>query len=1466
MSHRSLRIVVRLLRTLTLALALICVVLVFKTEAAHAGDGEGGVADPLPGGCIRGTPIGADQPLCCLSGTVYLDGRAVDGAEVVISDSQGEIAHAFTKRYDGLGDSPQYYFDLPSLWVHTLGESRPITPTDVITLAASYQGITTAPQSYVVQNGGQNFDFNVYSPGALTLTSENPGVADPGTFENIMGADVDSLGNLYLWDAGNFRMQVLSRDGTWVDRPNWQRQIGVSPEQVFSNADIAVDRKNDRVYVSDPEQGRLAVYTSDGDFTGVFTTSGYIQTLAVDTNSNVYASTFNTGMYKYNPDGTVIAHNDTGVLAYEDTDTGIVRWLAVGPQGDVFITEQTPNGVYKYDSNLQPVPFALQTPPGSPLTRPGAIAVDAVGNLYIYDYSTLRLFKFDATGSPLPATWSWVGEPISDASAIHLVVDGDRLYFVSQYDGVVLAFSIDGGTPLFRRGGIPRNPGSIQVPTDIAIAPQDSSLFVADNMTGRISKMVGGKVVQSWTMEELGQAAGSLPSALDFDHDNRLLVTNNYQRLQRFQYTPGPTPETSTLISDSLPFGEPGSGLGQFCGASGLATDRHGFVFVTEHCNNRIQVLYEDSADPSGFVPITVSQPLTASDVLSRPLGIAVDDRGDTTVVYAVSTANSQVVQLNFYSPTLAIERTFGSYGFTADQLVFPQHADMDAHGSLWVADAYYRLHRFDTADLSWHLLGDGRRSPAWSAYGIAVADDGRVYLSSWGFGQVSSFIPLTESMPIASIVHLSTGDLTPGETLTAYGAGQDGDATNKIVQYEWKSVDRLRTEPHAELEIITNTLEITIPTSLAPTTPGQLGPGLYTLELRVQDNENEWSQPVSTTVFVDWRVPNPPTERIPVPDPTLLAPDPPASCRVGGMWTLLLYLDADNGADGQRLQADFESRIAELKKINHPCVQIAVQIDGPSSIGNPTNGDTRRLLIRPRPAPMDTPEVIDPPADGWEAQMDDADALHDFIHWGQQALPARHFYLAIADHGNAYRGIAFDQTTTAGWTASLRADELRHALSEPDVLPIDILHLDACSMALLDVAYEVRHKVDYVIASQYIGWSFFAYADFSRYITEWTEPDQLATLIAQRYANLAAAYNLPYTISALDMSRIEQLKKAVDELAKQLKSWVNIDTNASGRRMRMFRDIRGLSLDDRSQFFDSNNNYLNTPRDGYVDLQDFAERVARAELTPDVTKAAADLLAEYNRPDSVVLTNLHSSVVDLPGKQREATEVPIDLTRASGLSLFYPAEGDALLSLPPDPAAPVAAAATDPFSYTQMYVDYIDNQIFDFTRASRWDEFLRASFGEPADKAAVEPAPPPLAPQEPSNNTSVSVTQGYYVADSANDGPSAGDSVLFNTIIDNQSAVTLTDVVLLQVLNFDVQPLVAAATNPCVEGASRRFCLPLGDIGPGQQLSVPFTFTLTAPTPVDSQAYIYVSGRQLGAAVTPQSQRKSLFLPAVIR
>ena len=42
------------------------------------------------------------------------------------------------------------------------------------------------------------------------------------------------------------------------------------------------------------------------------------------------------------------------------------------------------------------------------------------------------------------------------------------------------------------------------------------------------------------------------------------------------------------------------------------------------------------------------------------------------------------------------------------------------------------------------------------------------------------------------------------------------------------------------------------------------------------------------------------------------------------------------------------------------------------------------------------------------------------------------------------------------------------------------MLHLDACSLNLLDVAYEVRDNVKTLVSSQYLGWSYFAYDDYA--------------------------------------------------------------------------------------------------------------------------------------------------------------------------------------------------------------------------------------------------------------------------------------------------------------------------------------------------------------------------------------------------
>ena len=94
-----------------------------------------------------------------------------------------------------------------------------------------------------------------------------------------------------------------------------------------------------------------------------------------------------------------------------------------------------------------------------------------------------------------------------------------------------------------------------------------------------------------------------------------------------------------------------------------------------------------------------------------------------------------------------------------------------------------------------------------------------------------------------------------------------------------------------------------------------------------------------------------------------------------------------------------------------------------------------------------------------------------------------------------------------------------------------------------------------------------------------------------------------------------------------------------------------------------------------------------------------------------------------------------IDLQRANGISLYYPAEGTDLLALPPDLPVGDTLAASTPYSYTAIYADYLKNQLFDFTRAARWGEFLQVAYGTPPEGSPLELPSVPLAPPAPPSN-----------------------------------------------------------------------------------------------------------------------------------
>ncbi len=141
--------------------------------------------------------------------------------------------------------------------------------------------------------------------------------------------------------------------------------------------------------------------------------------------------------------------------------------------------------------------------------------------------------------------------------------------------------------------------------------------------------------------------------------------------------------------------------------------------------------------------------------------------------------------------------------------------------------------------------------------------------------------------------------------------------------------------------------------------------------------------------------------------------------------------------------------------------------------------------------------------------------------------------FSTTVDEAMCTRGIAYDDTARD----FLDNAELKRVLSkvvEGTGRQIDILGFDACLMNLVEVAYELRGPVDYIVGSEEVepgdGWPYNAVIG-GLVASPQTAPANVA-------ANLVKAYVDSYggdesvTQAALDLSRVAVTAKAVDDLA----------------------------------------------------------------------------------------------------------------------------------------------------------------------------------------------------------------------------------------------------------------------------------------------------------------------------------------------
>jgi sugar lactone lactonase YvrE len=1081
--------------------------------------------------------------------------------------------------------------------------------------------------THQVLSGPQQVDLVIPRDGPDDYTFERRIWSQPptGTFNlNEPAVATDGAGLIYVADWGNSRVQVFQRDGTFVR--TWGAR-GLAPGQMANPSGIAVSRDG-VVYVADLGQQYIHRFTTTGEWLGSWRQQG-------------------TG---------------PGQL-------GLMTDLAVDDVGNVYVTERRQDGVgrTRVQKFLPDGTFLTEwgfegSGPGQ-LLAPGGLTV-AGGVVYVADTENNRVVRFSTDGTYLGLLQAPGGAALSLNWPADVAVATDGTVYVSdEHNGRVIKLPAGGGALVELSGGVIWAHG-------LALDEQ-GDLYVGDSVSHEVVAFTSkGQRRTRWGSKGVADGRVIAPQGLALDAAGNVYVSDSdAETVKKFG------PDGSLLAT----FGSPGGGDGQLLSPLGVALDSAGNLYVADSGNWRVMVFRPDGTylrqwgslgdgdgqfrEPAGIsidgndqVYVIDSgnhrlQRFTTQGALVWRLGGPAAGGGDGQfnyprgvtvradgVVYVADTDNHRIQVISAAGAYLS---QIGTFGTGAGQFSMPSGVAFDSAGVLYVVEFNnYRFQRLSAAGAPLTMWGSAGTNPGTLNLParIAVGADGRVYIAENLFGQVQVLRPTRYTRPIATITRVSAASVAPGGDVQLIGSGARSDGGSGGLSYEWLlngSQSAFATQPQATLPA------------------GLMRSGVNTVTLRVHTATEVSEDRTATIVLMGGN-------------------NSPHS------WTFLLYLAGDNADLAPSLSASSSNgALARLLRRPAPAnVSVVALYDGPGP------NDSARYTIRPGTAVLT--EALP------EQRMDDPKTLVSFVLDGQQRAPADAYYLAIADHGNAIDGIAWDQTSDPNDHERLTNVDLRQAMltiTEQGARPIDILHLDACLMGLVEEAYQMRSLARYMIVSENLAWSAFAYDDYREAASSASNAANLAAMIVNRYALQVSALGLPYTLSALRVDQVDSVALRLDALAQELERY-----GLGGKANRTI--LAGLRL--QVQKFDSGGNGSIDESDEYISLDHYAELVAAANLSSAITTRATELRTALK---TFVLTSKVASG-DMGGAF-------VPLANARGIAIYYP----------PRPGV-------------RTYQTYRNE--LTFAADTAWDEFLQGSLASlapllPAQPNPVSPLPLPL-------------------------------------------------------------------------------------------------------------------------------------------
>ena len=559
------------------------------------------------------------------------------------------------------------------------------------------------------------------------------------------GVAVDSGDNLYIADTENHRIRKVDSTGTITTiagtGESWFGGDGGPAVQarLDSPLGVAVD-SGGNIYIADTRNNRIRKVDSTGTITTIAGTGDNVYGFDGDGGPAVQARL-------YRPGG--VAVDSTGNLYIADTRNNRIR--KVDSTGTITTIAGTGDNVYGFDGDGGPAVQAR-------LYRPGGVAVDSGGNIFIADTGNHRIRKVDSAGVITTIDWKRLETPLGVAvdSGGNIYIGNTDNHRIRKVDSAGTITTIAGTGESGDGGdGGPAIQATLYYPRGVAV-DSTGNLYIADTRNNRIRKVDSTGTITTIAGTGFGgdggpanQASISSPRGVAVDGGGNLYIADTENnRIRKVDSTGTITTIVGTGGGGDSGDGGP-AGQAKLYYPRGVAVDSGGNLYIADTGNHRIR-----KVDSTGTITTIAGTGDGGFDGdegpakqawLSGPGGVAVDGGGN---LYIADTRNNRIRKVDSTGTITTIAGT-GERGFSEDGgpavqvwLDTPLGVAVDSGGNLYIADTTnHRIRKVDSTGTITTIAGTGDRGfggdghPAHQAWlsgpgGVAVDGGGNLYIA----------------------------------------------------------------------------------------------------------------------------------------------------------------------------------------------------------------------------------------------------------------------------------------------------------------------------------------------------------------------------------------------------------------------------------------------------------------------------------------------------------------------------------------------------------------------------------------------------------------------------------------------------------------------------------------------------------------------------------------------------------------